>query len=146
MESCASKSAEPDAAWYAKGLRFECARCRRCCTGPPGYVWVTGEEIERIADFLGTTPRAVTRRHSRRVWWRISLKERRNGDCVFLADKGCRIYAVRPAQCHTFPFWPDNVTSPERWEQLKRRCPGVGRGRLYSREEIESIAATESST
>ena len=28
--------------WYRDGLRFECTRCGACCTGAPGYVWVTG--------------------------------------------------------------------------------------------------------
>ena len=34
--------------WYREGLRFECIRCGGCCTGFPGTVRVTNEEIEEI--------------------------------------------------------------------------------------------------
>ena len=40
-------------AWYRDGLRFECTQCGKCCTGAPGYVWLTIPEIYRIAEFLG---------------------------------------------------------------------------------------------
>ncbi len=135
-----------DALWYARGLRFSCTHCNQCCTGPPGYVWVKREEIIRIADFLSLSVRDFADQHCRRVWWRVSLKERPNGDCVFLTPRGCRIYPVRPTQCNTFPFWEQNLRDRECWEALKRRCPGIGRGKLYTRDEIERMAAGEGST
>jgi Fe-S-cluster containining protein len=33
-------------------LNFTCTQCGNCCSGEPGYVWVTKEEIRRIAEFL----------------------------------------------------------------------------------------------
>ncbi|MFW6189977.1 MAG: YkgJ family cysteine cluster protein [Planctomycetota bacterium] len=132
--------------WYADGLRFECSRCNACCGGAPGYVWVEREEIERIAAFLGLETKEFTRRYCRKVWWRISLVEMPDGDCVFLSDEGCRIYPVRPTQCRTFPFWPDIVKSRRRWERAGRRCPGVGSGRLYTAREIERISSGEDET
>ena len=39
--------------WYSGGLAFECTRCGHCCTGDPGFVWVTEEELAAIAKFLG---------------------------------------------------------------------------------------------
>ena len=38
--------------WYGNGLKFECTQCGHCCTGAPGYVWVSLPEIYRIAEFL----------------------------------------------------------------------------------------------
>jgi len=138
-------AAEPDV-WYAAGLRFECTQCNQCCTGAPGYVWVSKGEIARIAAFVGMSPRELTRRYCRNVWWSVSLKERPNGDCVFLTPQGCSIYPVRPAQCRTFPFWPHNLSSPDAWKAVAERCPGVGRGRLYTRREIEAIAEGKAET
>lgn len=135
-----------DEVWYAKGLRFGCTRCCRCCTGPPGYVWVTREEMVRIADLLSLSVSEFASEYCRRVWWRVSLQERRNGDCIFLTPEGCRIYSTRPSQCRTFPFWEQNLHNSECWEGLKGRCPGIGRGKLYSRNEIECIAARRRST
>ena len=45
--------------WYRDGLAFSCTRCGACCTGAPGYVWVSAEEIEQLAEFRGETVDAV---------------------------------------------------------------------------------------
>ena len=132
--------------WYADGLRFGCTRCRQCCTGEPGYVWVTKAEMERIAGFLDIAFEEFSRRYCRRVFLSISLRERKNGDCVLLGSEGCSVYPVRPSQCRTFPFWKSNLGSRRRWEAAGRRCPGVDRGRLYSVEEIEQIMADRAET
>ena len=122
--------------WYAGGLRFECTRCGRCCTGE-GYVWLSDARIDRIAAYLGISPRAFLRRHVRLVGDRLSLVEKANTDCVFWErEAGCTIYEVRPTQCRTFPFWPENLESPADWEETAAECPGAGRGRLHGAGEI----------
>ena len=45
--------------WYQDGLHFSCTRCGHCCTGEPGYVWVTDEELAAIAAHRGETLDAV---------------------------------------------------------------------------------------
>jgi Fe-S-cluster containining protein len=127
--------------WYREGLAFSCTRCGACCTGAPGYVWVTVREIEQIAEFRGETVEAFSSRYVRQVGENFSLIERPGGDCIFW-DKvaGCTVYPARPVQCRTWPFWPENVGTPEDWEYVKGICPGSGKGRHYSAEEIvESI-------
>jgi Fe-S-cluster containining protein len=121
--------------WYAEGLCFECTRCGDCCRGEPGFVWVGRSEIARIAEFLGMSEREFRRRHCRRVFSRISLKELSNGDCIFWKD-GCTIYEARPRQCRTFPWWGPNLESPEAWRETMLRCRGCGKGRLWTYEEI----------
>jgi Fe-S-cluster containining protein len=126
-----------DSPWYADGLAFECTRCGACCTGDPGFVWVTEEELAAIAKFLGRPLREVRDLHARKSRGRITLRERVNGDCVFFdRDRGCTIYPVRPPQCRTWPFWDSNVATPEDWERTCRVCPGSGRGDLIPAEEI----------
>src|SRR5437762_2532036 len=51
--------------WYRDGLRFRCTRCGHCCTGAPGYVWVTPEELQALADFLGQPPDEVRALYAR---------------------------------------------------------------------------------
>lgn len=128
--------------WYADGLRFKCTGCGDCCTGGPGYVWVTQAEIDALATRLEMTPAAFERQYVRKVGVRRSLKERKNYDCVFLdAERRCTVYEDRPLQCRTWPFWNSNLKSPEAWQHTCEVCPGSGTGKLYSLEKIEEQAA-----
>ena len=129
--------------WYRDGLAFTCTQCGDCCTGAPGFVWVDEAEIKQLAEFRGETLDDFGRQFLRRVEGRISLVERPNGDCVFWdrSTGGCTVYAARPVQCRTWPFWPDNITTPDDWRQAVRVCPGSGQGRVFTVEEIEASAA-----
>ena len=123
--------------WYADGLRFTCTQCGDCCTGEPGVVWVTDEEIAAIAAFLKEPVEEVRQRHTYRSKGRRTLREKANGDCVFFErGRGCTIYSVRPPQCRTWPFWDSNVATPDAWERTERNCPGSGAGELIPVEEI----------
>jgi len=128
-----------DKKWYSNGLKFECTKCGHCCTGAPGYVWITLPELYRIAEFLGIDDQEFTKRYVRRVNQRMSLIEMPNGDCVFY-DNGCKIYPVRPTQCRTFPFWPEIIARRQSWEEAAQECPGMNAGRVFSETEIEKIA------
>jgi len=130
-----STSAQP---WYAEGLRFSCLRCGDCCRGEPGYVWITEAEARAAAAHLGIEVADFHRHYVRQVGNRLSLIELPNGDCIFWSPMGCDIYPVRPTQCRTFPFWAEYLSSERAWLQARRRCPGVGSGKLFSLEEIQS--------
>jgi Fe-S-cluster containining protein len=133
---------DTDSPWYRDGLSFECTRCGACCTGAPGYVWVNADEISALAEFRGETVQAFSKRFVRRVGSRHSLVEKPGGDCVFWDKReGCTVYPARPIQCRTWPFWPENLATSEAWDDVKRVCPGSGRGRWFSVEEIEASAA-----
>lgn len=112
--------------WYEEGLRFECTGCGKCCTGSPGYTWVSEKEIVEIAEFLKLTVEEFSRKYLRIVGEKISLLEHpRTYDCVFLKDKMCQIYPVRPKQCKTFPWWPKNLKSQEDWQNAAKECEGI---------------------
>jgi Fe-S-cluster containining protein len=123
--------------WYKDGLRFECTRCGKCCTGAPGFVWVNDDELRAIAEFRGESVEEVTGLYTRLARRRRTLREKANGDCVFYdRQAGCTIYPVRPRQCRTWPFWESNVATPEDWRHTCEVCPGSGRGELIPAEEI----------
>lgn len=126
-------------------MHFECVGCGGCCSGPSeGYIWVARPEVELIAKRLNLTPSELCRKYMRHVGPRMSIiEESVSKDCIFLRNSGagkqCCIYDVRPAQCRTWPFWAENLASPDDWNRVALRCPGINRGRLYTYEEIERI-------
>ena len=137
-------------AWYADGLAFECLECGGCCSGPEeGYVWITRPEIAVAAGYLDVPVEQFMQRYTRRIGSRISLVEKSNFDCVFLdppdtdgnGPKRCSVYAVRPMQCRTWPFWPSNLRSQRAWSLAATRCPGINRGKLHEANHIENEKA-----
>ena len=123
--------------WYKNGLRFTCTRCGHCCTGEPGYVWVSDADLAALAEHLGETVEAVRGLYTRWTARGRTLREKANGDCVFYDRKaGCTVYPARPPQCRTWPFWESNVATPADWECTCAVCPGSGQGELISAEEI----------
>lgn len=132
------------APWYADGLRFACQGCGACCR-VEGHVWVGETDIHRLARHLDLTIDELGRRYLRRVGHRYSLVEKPNHDCVFW-DDGCTVYAARPPQCRTFPFWPECLDGREAWDEAAESCKGMNQGRLYSLEEIRAIKSGRAET
>ncbi len=131
--------------WYIAGLHFECQQCGNCCSGPQeGFIWVTKPEIELIANFLKIPAEQLRKKYLRRYVLKFSIIEHPDTkDCIFLKEqdgqKICEIYPVRPNQCRTWPFWPDNLSTLNAWNKAAQKCPGINKGRLYSFEEIEKL-------
>jgi len=127
--------------WYIGGLHFECRQCGKCCSGPDeGVIWISRPEIKLLAAHLGLTVSEIRKQYLKRFRLRFSIKENPcSKNCVFLTDKGCAIYDVRPMQCRNWPFWPGNLTSPDAWNAAAVKCPGINKGKLYTFEKIERI-------
>ena len=136
--------------WFAAGLRFTCTRCGNCCTGAPGFTWVTEDEIAALVKRLGISDADFRRQYTRTVWRKgvqyVSLIDKGNQahDCVFFKPgKGCTVYEQRPRQCRTWPFWRRNLATPQDWAELSPECPGIGRGELHTPAAIQAIAADD---
>lgn len=105
-----------------------CRSCRgTCCRGSGGYVWVTMEEMERIAAAREMDLATFSNIYMRTVQGKLALQERRiNGEhlCCFFdpIDGMCSIYPDRPEQCRTYPFWEIYRDYPDR---VRKACPGV---------------------
>lgn len=128
--------------WYAAGLPFTCSQCGDCCTGTPGAVWVSDEELAAIAAELGKPVGEIRLLHTKLIAGRWSLRDDPNGDCVFLdpQTRRCQVYAARPMQCRAWPFWPSNIATKESWNRTCEVCPGSGRGMLHTLEVIQKQA------
>ena len=108
--------------------RFQCTGCGHCCTGGKSYyVAATRTEQRRIQKFLKIGWAWFRRRYVVRVDAHTEGLTMAGGACAFLDGQRCRIYAVRPAQCRTYPFWPE-LADPKTWRAESKRCEGIGRG------------------
>ena len=125
--------------FFDQGIRFTCKQCGACCVGEPGTIYVSASEIIAVTRHLDTTKEDFINHYCYQFKDGYSIREDARGRCLFF-DDGCTIYPVRPLQCRTFPFWFSNMRSEQRWSRVKRHCPGIGSGRLYSRDEILSIS------
>ncbi|MFA5073005.1 MAG: YkgJ family cysteine cluster protein [Nitrospirota bacterium] len=126
--------------FYKEGLRFTCQGDGKCCLtrGKYGYVYLSFSDRKRLAKHFYMTTTEFTAAYTKKTDGLYELVYTRE-DCPFLKENRCSVYPARPWQCRTWPFWPENMNE-KTWEQeVLRDCPGAGKGRLYSREEIKEI-------
>ena len=127
--------------FYTDGLTFSCQpNCQYCCAVEPGYVFLSQYDLDRLTLFTQTSLHEFITLYCVRVPMGgasyISLKEKKNHDCIFLTSTGCGVYTHRPVQCATYPFWSTVLESKKTWEDEKEWCPGIGKGEIHTREEI----------
>ncbi len=128
--------------WWSEGLRFQCQGSGKCCTshGEYGFVFMTKEDRQKMATFLGLSLSVFTRKFCDKSNGFYHLKEDgKNPDCMFLKDKRCTVYEARPIQCRTWPFWPDAMNAKTWKKEVVTFCPGVGKGPLIPAKKIEKI-------
>ena len=53
------------------------------------------------------------------------------------------VYAARPQQCRSWPFWPENMRKKVWNLEVVPGCEGIGRGRRHSPAEIERTVIAE---
>lgn len=124
--------------FFDKGIRFECQQCGACCTGEPGIIYIDNDEVKEVAKYLSVQVSEFIETHLDPFKSGYSIREHADGRCLFY-NGGCTIYAVRPNQCKSFPFWFENLRSQKKWLRVTKECPGIGRGSLYSKEQILEI-------
>lgn len=112
--------------WFSDGLRFKCTGCGKCCTGSPGYVYLSLADMERLAAHFKLSESEFAQKYTRLIEGQYALLDRPGSyDCAFLKDKQCTVYEARPTQCRTFPWWIHHLRDPEDWEEASQRCEGI---------------------
>ena len=153
LESCLNSvvgrqrvAADKNKKWFSEGIRFECQGSGNCCSsrGEYGYVYMSHEDRVNAAKFFRISEDNFIKAHCQNVDGFYALKDNPAGpDCIFLKDKKCSIYAARPTQCRTWPFWPETMSAKKWKKDIESFCPGVNKGRLYSEEEITATVEAQ---
>ena len=117
---------EVENVWFADGLRFQCTGCGKCCTGSPGYVFLSHLDLDRLATHFAMSSEEFCKTYTHRVDEKLSLLERPGSDhCIFLKNNQCSVYDARPQQCRTFPWWVYFLRDEESWNDAANRCEGI---------------------
>jgi len=135
------------APWYADGLRFECqADCGRCCTnhGKYAYVYLEGKDPARLAGFFEMSEIEFRERYTTLEDGYVVLTMG-SPSCPFLDGTRCTVYEARPAQCRTFPFWDEQLSTKRVWDRTEEFCPGINLGQLHSLATIRQRLAERES-
>lgn len=124
--------------WFKDGLRFSCTGCGRCCTGSPGYVYLSPRDLSHLAEHQGCSDEEFKKKFTRVVDDQICLIDTPgSADCYFLKNNRCSVYEARPVQCRTFPWWTHHLQTPKRWKEAAKHCEGINsKASLVSVEEI----------
>lgn len=134
-----TRLSETDKSWWQDGIQFECQGSGKCCVshGEYGFVYLTESDRKKMSKLLKMKLLDFEVKYCDVTDGFYHLKESGNPACMFLKDNRCTVYEARPTQCRTWPFWPE-VMSAKSWKQdVAKFCPGVGKGRVWSKEEIE---------
>jgi Fe-S-cluster containining protein len=111
-------------------MRFACQPgCTRCCD-TKGFVYITENDLRRIAKHLGLSAKAFEIQYVIRYKHILRLRKPRKSQCHFLTKGGCSVHVVKPVQCRTYPFWPELVENAVAWQDEAARCPGINKGQL----------------
>lgn len=136
-----AKSPSTKEPWYRDGIRFECTGCGGCCRARNGYeyVYVDPDEARAIARRLAiplsqfVDEYLIEQHEDAQMHLRFD-----DGACSMLKDGKCSVYEDRPKQCRTWPFWRENLRKKVWDSEIAPSTPGVGRGRLWTKAEIEA--------
>ncbi|MBQ0052757.1 MAG: YkgJ family cysteine cluster protein [Treponema sp.] len=129
--------------FYDKGLKFECTRCSDCCRLSPGYVYLSHSDLKKLCEWFKLPQKEFIDSYCRWVQYYdntevLCLKEKSNYDCtMWKSEGGCSAYGARPVQCSTYPFWSWMLKDKQSWDECEKDCPGINKGRVWSKEEIE---------
>lgn len=114
------------APWFDGGLRFKCTGCGKCCTGSPGYVFLSHADLARLSSHFDLTEAQFTQTYTRYIDGQYALLDRPGShDCLFLKNNQCSVYDARPIQCRTFPWWIHHLREPSDWAEAAHRCEGI---------------------
>jgi hypothetical protein len=121
-------------------MRFSCQPgCTRCCT-QQGWVYLSADDLPRMAKFLGLSEEEFQRRYVYSTKYRHRLRKPKQGQCPFLNADGCSVHPAKPTQCRVFPFWPELIEDKKELKKTARWCPGIGKGNMVSVETLEQSA------
>jgi len=128
---------------YPRDVRFHCQRCAVCCGDTikrVRHVLLLKIEAERIAEVIVKPIEEFAGKiedHAPYIYeMRKSVKE---GKCIFLENKRCTIYPLRPLICRFYPFELKITTNGKHKFLYTKECPGIGQGKKLTKNYFKNL-------
>lgn len=127
---------------YPKDVRFKCERCGICCGD-------TRDKV-RLILLLKIEARTISQKTLMGVSefseqiegfepYVYAMKKTEEGRCIFMRDKLCSIYRVRPLICRFYPFQLQGLSTDRYGFTYTNECPGIGKGTYLKRKFFEKM-------
>jgi len=127
---------------YPLNVCFECNCCGLCCADTDHklrHILLLESEAEEISAETGKTIEEFANESNGTQPYIYEMKKF-EGDCVFLKDNKCTIYALRPLICRFYPFeLKYDADKGTHVFTATSECPMIGQGRLLSRKDFEAL-------
>ena len=120
-----------------RAAKFSCRLCGACCSGADNEVMVTPDEVDVLCKASGLSfseiaepyPEWMEYPDGTKITFGWVLRRGMDGNCMFLKENRCTVYASRPHICRTYPFMLDGK------ELIISECPAVGCSECLDAEE-----------
>jgi uncharacterized protein len=106
---------------------FTCQSCGNCCRREGGYVYVTNNEMEKIAKYKQVTMFEFKQKHVlKQHGWNILSSPTFKTECFLEpGNNNCLIYDARPRYCRRYPDCEDVWQTEESVKEELEFCPGL---------------------
>jgi Fe-S-cluster containining protein len=124
-------------------VHFNCSRCGLCCGDTEQktrHILILEAEAKIIASQTSLYVTDFSFQIADKFPFVYEMKKTGEGKCVFLKEKQCTIYHVRPLICRFYPF----ELKFDKDKQLHVfdftvECPGIGQGKDFSISDFERL-------
>jgi hypothetical protein len=127
---------------YPKNIRFKCERCTLCCGDTKDRVrsvLLLRIEAERISQKTLKSIEDFAEEIEEFEPYVYRMKKTKDGKCIFLKNKLCSIYQIRPLICRFYPFELKEVGSNRYIFAYTDECPAIGKGPKLKRGYFERL-------
>jgi len=127
---------------HPKRVRFKCERCAFCC-GDTKYkvrrILLLKIEAEYISKKTFMSIDEFARKIDGFEPYTHIMKKTEDSNCIFLKDKTCSIYQIRPLVCRFYPFQLQNLEDNRYVFTYTDECPGIGKGPYLKKRFFEKM-------
>ncbi len=114
---------------YPDDVCFDCSKCGLCCgdtTEKTRHVLMLRSDAEKISILTGLPVNKFAHEIIGKIPYIYEMnKKPENGECTFLEDNQCTLYAYRPLICRFYPFELSTNNDGKYVFRVTLECPGV---------------------